>query len=157
MIFDRLENAAQYTSETPCLKQALALLSQLDLQTLPMGRTEIDGDRLFLQVLEAETLPKSQKDFEFHRRYADIHVMLSGAEHIEVGAVGQLQVTKPYSADADIGFGRMDAPLCLDLVPGWFCVCLAQDAHLVGAISQAPEARADHRMKKIVVKVRLDG
>lgn len=157
MIFDRVENAAQYSSVNPYLNRALALLGELDLQALPMGKTEIDGDRLFLQVLEAETVPASQKEFEFHRRYADIHVMLSGAEYMEIGSAGQLRVTKQYSTDSDIGFGRMDARLSLDLVPGWFCVCLAQDAHLVGAVSQAPQAREDHRMKKIVMKVRLDG
>ena len=52
MIYDILENLEQYTGLFEYLDTAIAYLAQTDLEALPAGRTDIDGDNVYLTVSE---------------------------------------------------------------------------------------------------------
>lgn len=48
MIYDLLANIGNYRGMNRNLDKAIDYLMTADVRTLPMGRTEIDGDRVFL-------------------------------------------------------------------------------------------------------------
>ena len=55
MIYDLLENIGRYRGICPNLDTAIRFLMDTDLNTLPTGKTEIDGDRVYLQIMDAVT------------------------------------------------------------------------------------------------------
>ena len=50
MLYDRLENIEQYTGLFENLDTAIAYIAEHDLDELPLGRTDIDGDKVFVKV-----------------------------------------------------------------------------------------------------------
>ena len=52
MILDILENSGLYESIHPRFKQAFDFLRCTDLVELPLGRVELDGKNLFVNVVE---------------------------------------------------------------------------------------------------------
>jgi YhcH/YjgK/YiaL family protein len=151
MVIDTLEHADSYAALLPGLDLALAFLRRSDLATLPDGRHEIDGDRVYALLQSYDTRPPAPGKLETHRRYADVQVLLRGRELCGWAAWSdQLRVTAPYDAARDIMFcdGACDF---VTLNPGLFALLLPQDAHL-------PCCQADGQpsaVRKAVIKIRL--
>ena len=78
MIYDTIENLAQYAPLLPGLEKAAAFLARKDLAQLPDGRVEIDGDRVFANLQTYDTKAIDMRGFEAHRAYADVQVVLGG-------------------------------------------------------------------------------
>ena len=89
MIFDLLKNAGTYQN-LPAIYRALQYLQTLDPAALPESRVEIDGDRIFANTVRLTSKPFESCVFEAHRRYIDIHYIVSGVEGIGVASVGAL-------------------------------------------------------------------
>ena len=82
MILDQWENALRYLGISPELDTALRFLSALTPGQLAVGsRVELQGTDVFYTVSEP-TLSACPMTFEFHRRYTDIHVPVTGEERI---------------------------------------------------------------------------
>ena len=62
MLYDTLENLNQYTGLFPNLDKAIDFIEDNDVSALPLGRTEIDGDDVYVTVEEAEPYDE-EKDF----------------------------------------------------------------------------------------------
>lgn len=56
---------------------------------------------------------------EYHKRYADCHLLLAGNECIRYGIGNQAEVV-PFEQEADIGFVTCDRTYDLDLVDDSF-------------------------------------
>ena len=82
MIYDLLENIGRYRGICPNLDTAIRFLMDTDLNTLPTGKTEIDGDRVYLQIMDAVTHELTEDSYEIHRAYMDIQIDLDGCEVI---------------------------------------------------------------------------
>ena len=50
---------------------AIDFLEKTDLTNLPLGRTEIFVDKVFANVMEAQSLDETAVKFEIHKRYMD--------------------------------------------------------------------------------------
>ena len=72
MIYDTIENLAQYAPLLPGLEKAAAFLARKDLAQLPDGRVEIDGDRVFANLQTYDTKAIDMRGFEANRAYADV-------------------------------------------------------------------------------------
>ena len=57
MICDTLEHLARYNGLHPNLDTAIDYLLTHDLSALPNGRTEVDGDEVFINVMDAALHP----------------------------------------------------------------------------------------------------
>ena len=57
MIFDKIANAGLYKGMHPNMDKAIDFMMTADLHALPLGRTVIDGDRVFINKMEATTAP----------------------------------------------------------------------------------------------------
>ena len=68
MIYDLLANIGNYRGMNRNLDKAIDYLMTVDINTLPLGKTEIDGDRVFLQVMEARTHELTDEDYEVQQR-----------------------------------------------------------------------------------------
>lgn len=131
------------------LEDTFKYLARTDLAALPLGRTDIEGDDVYLTVSEAETKAPEQLPFEAHRRYIDIQLVVGGQEAIRFAPIGSMKTTQPYDAAKDIEFFEPPAKYgTAELRPGAFAVFAPGDGHRPGLHLDGP-----HVSRKVVVKV----
>lgn len=102
MITDTLQNLPRYRGLHKNLDVAIRWLMAHDPAALPNGRTEIDGDRVFINVMDAALRDAEGAAFEYHHRYADLQIDLTGSEQWGWAAAGAED--KPYDGETDAGF-----------------------------------------------------
>jgi YhcH/YjgK/YiaL family protein len=131
------------------LERAFEYLSRTDLASLPLGRTDIEGDDVYVMMSEGETKPPEQVKFEAHRRYIDIQLVVRGQEAIGVAPVSALGTVEPYDPAKDIEFFAVPAiSETLALHAGDFAVFAPGDGHRPSLHLDGP-----HVSRKAVVKV----
>lgn len=149
MILDRLENQALYRDLHPGLAAAFDFLANNQLRSLPHGKHEIDGERLFVTLGARRGKGMGGAKLEAHKRYLDIQLVLSGSDRIGYKPTSQCRPDADgFNDSADIGFFDDEPTSWLELVPGSFAIFHPQDAH-------APLS-TDDEMLKVVVKIALD-
>ncbi len=137
----------------PNLKTALRFLRETKLGSLRPGRTEIDGDRVYVNVMIPKLVPFDQLgDGEAHREYMDIHVPISGKETIGTHTLTEKELALPFNAKDDyVLFRTKGEPL--ELVPGEFAMFFPPyGGHRPGCTQ---ESNPPAEYVKAVVKVRL--
>lgn len=130
-------------------RKAFDWIASQDLEALAPGRHDIDGDTVFANVFEFDTVPADQKHYEAHRRYYDIHFLISGEEKIGVAPVAELEPLQEFDDENDFClYGESDHASWVVLHPGEFCVTPPEDAHKPGCATGEPAP-----LKKICLKV----
>lgn len=148
MILDLLENAERYEGAHPAFAEAFAFLRRPDLATLPVGRVELDGDRLFALVQRPEGRGHAGARLEAHRKYADIQYVLAGHEEYGWRALADAPaVTDPYTDQKDCELFGGAPTVWLPAPPGSFAVFFPTDLH-------APLAGSGV-LFKVVIKVKI--
>jgi YhcH/YjgK/YiaL family protein len=146
MILDQLAQAARYTALNPLLKAGFQFLAKADLASLPPGRHEIDGSRVFALVGHDTGRGQAGARLEVHRRYLDIQVSLDGRERIGWRPLAECHaVAEPYDTERDIAFFADEPAAWFPLGQGQFAIFFPDDAH-------APLA-ASGPLHKVVIKV----
>lgn len=149
MILDKLENAALYSGISENLGKGFEFLKNTDLNTLEIGKYEIDGKNVFALVSEYESKKAEDCRLEAHRDYADIQFIVSGKEAIGFATLEDQAVLTEYTAEKDIIFFTGEtSPVILE--SGMFAVFFSQDVHRPCMQINGPE-----KVKKVVVKVRI--
>ena len=100
MVVDRLENIEKYASLNPLFAQAIEFLKSHDLNALEVGKTELKGKDLLVNV--AQTKPKTKEDakLETHKDFIDIQIRLSGSEIMGyTAAIDCMPEEAPYNAE----------------------------------------------------------
>ena len=151
MILDKLDNWQAHAVTHPLFPQAFAWLKSLDA-SIADGKYPIVGDNLVGSLNRYRTAPYADKQWEAHRLYGDIQVVLAGEELCGHGRLDGLVVTRPYQPEKDVEkYAPPTNPeRMIKLKPGLFAVFLPDDAHQPGVQVEGP---AD--IIKIVVKFRL--
>ena len=150
MILDHLTRAASYYGLSPRIEQALRFINGPDLEKMPDGRIEIDGERLSASVFGYETKAGTAGGvWEAHRRYLDIQCLIAGVEKIGYADLAALNVTQTYdeTKDCELLKGRGQF---FKLRPQSFIMFFPQDAHMPGRAVGRPTP-----VRKVVVKVQI--
>ena len=79
MLVDSFDYIACYKGLHPNLDTAIDWLNSHTLDALENGRTIIDGENVFVNVMDADLRDAEGAAFEYHRRYADLQIDLSAA------------------------------------------------------------------------------
>lgn len=146
MILDALKNSAQYESVHPRFKKAFEFLQKTNLVTLPLGKLELDGADLFVNVVEIEGKSADEAKMETHNRYIDIQVPVTASETMGWIAVNDLKLTtQEYNPEKDVAFFADKATTFVNVQPYQFAIFFPEDAH------QPCIAQGTH--KKVIVKV----
>lgn len=147
MIYDKLVNVKKYLGINKNLDTAIEFLAKTDLNELPLGKTEIDGDNVFIKVMEAQAAPIEEKRYEIHKQYLDIQIDLVGTEAIQIGNEQDMEC-KEFDDAKDIGKGTSSDLAMCTMGPGNFIICMTMEPH-------KPNIKTceDTYLKKAVVKV----
>jgi YhcH/YjgK/YiaL family protein len=99
--------------------------------SLPDGRVDLRGDRLYVLVQGYETAPAGECRWESHRRTIDIQYIFDGGEVIDYTRPGILEPNNDYDPAREVEFWQPTAPpaAALRLTAGSFVVFLANEPH----------------------------
>lgn len=149
MIVGHIDQRETFSYLPAAVQRSLAFLSATNLDELPVGRHDIDGDKIFVNVMEFETSCADSKLHEVHREYIDIQFLITGKERIGFAvASANHRVETPYDPVNDYWLA---APLATEsevvMEPGMFAIFLPDQPHKPGCAVGASLA-----IKKAVVK-----
>ncbi|HJP34090.1 MAG TPA: YhcH/YjgK/YiaL family protein [Candidatus Latescibacteria bacterium] len=148
MVIDELQHAAQYHALGARFEKGLRWLADNDVAAMTPERYDIDGDDVFVMVQEYDSKSKADGFWEAHRQYADIQLVVSGAEHMGYTPTTSLKAGE-YDDSRD--FLPLDGEgMFIEMRAGTFMILWPQDAHMPGM-----EIDSSSPVKKAVVKVRL--
>ncbi|VXC63450.1 MULTISPECIES: N-acetylneuraminate anomerase [unclassified Serratia (in: enterobacteria)] len=152
MIYGSLYNPRFGRGLSPALANILNTVRQYDLPGLALGRHEIDGDRVFMNVMELVTEPAESKRAEIHQEYLDIQILIGGEERIDYGLPGSWDSDDPYDASKDLQMLDIKrSPQTLNLTPGMYVIFFPLEPHKPGC-----QVRGAKSIKKVVVKVHYE-
>ncbi|HEW2678990.1 TPA: YhcH/YjgK/YiaL family protein, partial [Streptococcus pneumoniae] len=103
MIFDDLKNITFYKGIHPNLDKAIDYLYQHRKDSFELGKYEIDGDKVFLVVQENVLNQVENNQFEHHKNYADLHLLIEGHEYSSYGSRIKDEAVA-FDEASDIGF-----------------------------------------------------
>ena len=125
MIIDRTENLMKYQSMLPNLKAGLAALNALTDKKA--GRYEFEGG--FFMIQQGSTSPVDSGDYEAHRKYIDVQIILSGSEIVVWEDISRLTQSVPYSEEKEREMFKGPVAHTFRIEEGMSWVAFPQDAH----------------------------
>ncbi|WP_455661331.1 YhcH/YjgK/YiaL family protein [Pradoshia sp.] len=149
MIMDQLSNASLYDGVHPRLKKGFAFLLENDLHTLPVGKYEIENDKVFVMIQEYNTKLIEDCRLEAHYQYTDIQYVIKGAERMVYTNKEATEIDEEQKEN-DVMFLKGEGNHLI-VNEGCFAVFMPQDAHMPGVCVEQPQA-----VRKAVVKVLCD-
>ena len=131
--------------------QAFHFLKTANLQELPLGKQELEGEHLFVNVQEYYGKSKPDALYESHKKYIDIQYVIEGEEIIGLTTLDKVTVKEPYNEGNDIAFYDFEGGDYLKATPENFFLFFPEDAH-------RPSITTGDSIlvKKIVVKILID-
>lgn len=146
MIVSNLSHCARYENEHPLFKKLFEYVKSHDLLQAPLGRIELDGDRLFINNVELEGKDNTQQPLEGHIRYIDVHFLLQGSETIGwKTAEFVTSFSQEYNAENDCSLSTLPCDGYTLLHPGDFMIVYPEDFHAPGL--------GKGRIRKAIAKV----
>ena len=88
----------------PYYRKALDFLKEGKLEGLSVGTHVIDGDNLWVNVVETNLRPATEARLEAHDRYIDLQIPLSGDERFGIKPRKECGEAKDINAGDDIMF-----------------------------------------------------
>ena len=149
MIIDRLENLNCYKAVLPGIEEGMKAVEALGADPA-VGRYEFEGGYFMIQA--GETVPIERGDYEAHRKYIDVQIILQGREEIAWADLGTLKTTEAYNEQKDKEMLGGEAEYTAMINAGTFWVALPQDAHKACKHTAAPSTYKKVVMKLPVVK-----
>lgn len=147
MIIATLETAERYVALLPRLAEAFRWLRETDLASLtPGGSVEIDGERLYADIIRGPGRSRAEAKLETHRQHVDVQFLLSGQEEAGWRPAAECQTpVMEYNAVKDASLFAEAPVIWHTLIPGSFAVFFPEDAHaaMIG----------EGEIRKVVVKV----
>lgn len=149
MIVDDISNIEKYKGINPNLDLAIQYITKTDLTTLPLGKTQIDQDNVYINVMDAVTRPRELLNFEVHEKYMDIQIDLMETEIVDIG-YGEKKELVPFEQLKDIGFYCYTNYIPCTIGEGRFIVCMPGEPHRPSVM-----LTKESTIRKCVIKIAL--
>ena len=146
MIIDHISNLGRYAGLGPNFAAAAAYFGARAAQELADGRTEIDGENVFINT-SVNRLERTDMAWEAHALYADIQLVLAGREKFGWSDEAEMD---PLEPGRDFRTCRAEPKVTFTLEAGQFVIFLPGEAHAPGM----PAEGRPEDCRKAVVKVR---
>lgn len=149
MIFGNINQLEEFPYLEEAVKECFEYAKNNDILSYEEGCHEIDGDRLFVNVVEYTTTTPEERFWEAHKNYLDIHVMLKGTEQIDLNFIQNMELKEFVEKDDFLPMdGEKNASVILR--EGDFLICYPSDGHRTAVQVGEPET-----IKKAIFKVKI--
>jgi len=146
MILDVLENAHRYLALYKGFARAFDFLLRPDLKDLPVGKYEIDADRVYAIVSKEHGRRKEDALLETHEKYIDIQLVLAGTDDMGWKPKSLCKhLFGEYNQKNDEQIFTDEPDAWLSTKSGSFAIFFPEDAHMP-LISSG-------QLHKVIVKV----
>ena len=150
MIFGNTNHLQDFGVLQNPIKECFAYLQSHNMLLYEKGSYPIDGDRLFVNIMEYRTTVPEERFWEAHKEYLDVHVALQGREQIDLGFIWKMQQGEYVEKDDFLPLeGEKNGSVILE--PGDFLVCCPYDGHRTAVAAGQPED-----IRKAIFKVRIE-
>jgi len=152
MITASLDKLTYYQRVIPSGTEIVNYLNRNDIFSLKTGKYPISGESAFLLIQEYQTKSEPEKEWESHKKYIDIQIVLNGQEYMGYSPVLSLKVRESYNIEKDIIFYENDDKEYSRILiqEKYFCIFFPEDAHKPGC-----HIKEERHIKKAVIKVLL--
>lgn len=147
MIFGNIQNIREYSFLETGLLECFAYARTHKLAEYEPGSYEIDGKRLFVNIVEYTTTAPEKRIWEAHKKYLDLHLMLTGTEQIDLNFISNME-RKDYVAKDDFLPLEGEKNSSVVLGAGDFLICYPNDGHRTAVSVGEPE-----KVKKAIFKL----
>lgn len=147
MILDSLVNSSRYCGAHAGLKAAFDFLLKLDLNNIERKEVNIREKFINVSYVKCKGIEKSKAKLEAHKKYIDLHYLISGYEQIGWKPIEECKkIESEYDDNKDIIFFADEIEQLLTLKPGCFAIFFPEDAH-------APLI-SENEVLKIIIKIK---
>lgn len=146
MIVDTLKHAYKYYDLVPGLDKAFEFLKTADLENLPAGRYELDGDKVVALIQEYTTM--ENPPWESHNYHLDVQYLVTGEEKIGYWPKEGMVAKQPYNVKDDYDILEDVDGDYITLKDDVIMILFPQDGHVPRKAVDQPMA-----VKKVVIKV----
>ena len=151
MIFGNISCPQDYSFAEEKIRECLEYANSHALLDYEKGSHEIDGDRLFVNIVEYMTTAPEARYWEAHKKYLDVHLMLRGTEQIDLNFISSMAVGAFVEKDDFLPMeGGKNSSVVLN--EGDFLVCFPGDGHRTAVAA----AGRPTEIKKAIFKVRIE-
>ena len=153
MIFAKLNGGENYSVYPAAIQKAIDYLKNTNVMELPLGRHDIDGDKIFLNIMDMTTHGFEGSHPEIHEKYADLFYWPEGGEKIGVSAYTGKEAICEARPQNDISFleSAVDESFLIAR-EGFFAVFFRWDARRPALmLGDAPATS-----RKCVIKISMD-
>lgn len=147
MIVAKLKDAERYYALNQDFKQVFEYLNTLKEDGTSEKVVMREGEVWVNPVAVITDPAQADKQAEAHRKFLDIHYIISGEEILGYADISTLTTAKAYdeAGDCEMLDGKM---LPISLKAGDFCVVYPEDAH-------TPVMGKSDKLVKVVAKIRV--
>ena len=150
MIFGNIKNTEEFPYLEEQIKECFEYAKNHDLASYEKGSHVIDGDRLFVNIVEYTTTTPEERFWEAHKNYLDVHVVLHGTEQIDLNFIQNMDL-KEFVEKDDFLPMEGEKKSSVVLTDGDFLICYPSDGHRTAVqAGEKPET-----IKKAIFKVRI--
>ena len=149
MVFGNIRDLKDFGYLEENVSKCFDYAREHDLLSYEKGSHPIDGDELFVNIVEYETTTPENRFWEAHRQYLDLHFMLRGPEQIDVNFIDNMEQKEFVEKDDFLPLeGEPNSHVVLNA--GDFLLCYPADAHRTAVQVGAPAT-----IKKAIFKIRI--
>ena len=147
MIFGNIKNLHVYDYLPVDIKKCFEYAASNNLLDFEKGSYKIDGNNLFVNIVEYETIDVENRFWEAHKNYLDLHLMLDGKEQIDVNFIGNMEEKEFVEKDDFLPLeGDKNGHVILEKDD--FLICYPNDAHRTALKVNNPK-----KIKKAIFKI----
>ena len=149
MVFGNVRDLKDYGYLEEEVLKCFAYAKEHDLLAFEKGSHEIEGDNLFVNIVEYKTTTPEERFWEAHRQYLDLHFMLRGPEQIDVNFIDNME-QKDFVEKDDFLPLEGESNSHVVLTEGDFLLCYPKDAHRTAVQVKEPVT-----IKKAIFKIKI--
>lgn len=128
MILGTLQNTTPYNKLHPDFEKVFNFVKNTDWSKEEFGKIHLDGDQVF--VIHSLVDAVEKQVLEYHKKYIDIHFLISGSETIGWKNTSDCQKIKQnFNDDDDFGLFEDEPTKYIKLKPNDFAIVFPEDAH----------------------------
>lgn len=137
---------------SPALRYVLDYLAQTEIAEMENKQHDIDGEDFFVNIFTYNTAAATERIWEAHRQYIDVHLVLEGVEVVNQANLAEVQSGEYEDARDYLPVAQETYPQAsFTLRPGHLAVFYPEDAHQTGV---APDWNRQ-KIRKAVFKCKV--
>lgn len=153
MMFGSIKHINSISVYPEAIQRAIRHLQETDFTQKEVGSYEIDGKKLFFQVIDTVTGKVEERYPEIHRKYVDVQFLVKGREAIGfVVDNGQNEVKEDALEERDVlVYHSVENENFVEMLPGNFAVFYPEDVYRPNC-----NVKEETAIRKVVVKVSVE-